>query len=331
MIESISKIEKTDILLALALAFEEKSNGGSAKNAFALTEKFFSAISAEDAEMIKARAGYFDRLPAEKQKIWQKIRLDKIRRRGLSERLDANVHPHQIAEILNLEPRAVQLLVLKNLPAALSRKIAGNLKTNLSETEFLSDQTGLNNPINDEIVALIRRKFVSNFVALEDVFEPAETDKIPVQKLNDLIHHLGIRETAIACRGINSKETLAAFLNRFDEENAKEIAKNITELERVKPVWVERADRLVRKSLENQFQPETLLRSLGFRLLAMAFVRRDATAKKYTAQKMTPFEAKNWLALVAESDREYATASEDERHILDRRKRIIERLAAKFV
>lgn len=331
MVESISKTEKSDILLALALALEEKQNGAGARDAFALTEKYFSALSAEDGEIIKARAEYFDRLPPEKREIWLKIRLDKIRRRGLSERLDANVHPQQIAEILKLEPPAIRLLVLKNLPAALSRKISENLKTKISESDFSNNQTNLDRQIKDEIVALIRRKFVSNFAALEDIFEPAETDKIPVQKLNDFIHHLGIRETAIACRGINSKETLAAFLNRFDEENAKEIAKNITELERVKPVWVERADRLLRKNLENQFQPEMLLRSLGYKILSLAYVRRDVTAKKYTAQKMTPFDAENWLALVAESEREYETTSDEERHILERRKRIIERLAAKFV
>lgn len=331
MIESISKTEKSDILLALALAFEEKENGAAAIKTVSLFEKYFSALTPEDAKLIKARAEYFERLSPEKKEIWQKLRLDKIRRRGLSERLDANVHPQQIAEILNLEPPAIQLLVLKKLPAALSRKISGNLKTEFSETDFLSDQSSLNSPINDEIVELIRRKFVSNFAAFEDIFEPAETDKIPVQKLNEFIHHLGVRETAIACRGINSKETLAAFLNRFDAENAKEIAQNITELERVKPVWVERADRLVRKILENQFQPETLLRNLGSKLLATAFVRRDATAKKYTAQKMIPFEAENWLALVTESELECEAASEEERHILDRRKLIIERLAVKFV
>ena len=165
----------------------------------------------------------------------------------------------------------------------------------------------------------------------EDVFEPSDTDKIPAQNFDAFLRHLGIRETAIACRGINSKETLAAFLNRFDETSAKEIAENISELEKIKPFWVERADRLLRKTLENQFQPETLLRSLGFKILAIAFVKRDATARRFTAQKMMPFEAENWFELIAESETEYQKALENERQILDRRRRIVERIAANFI
>lgn len=334
MIESISKTERADLLLALALAFDKKLGGTEADverpPAAELAEKYFSAFGPADAKRIKARAEYLDRLSPEKYELWQKIRLDKIRRRGISDRLDGNVHPLQIARVLNLEPKEVQLLVLKNLPPALSRNIASNLDTKPSEDEFSADQAGPVAAISDEIVELIRDRFVSNFVALEDVFEPSATDRIPVWKLPDFIHHLGIRETAIACRGISSKETLAAFLNRFEEEDAKEIARNITELENVKPFWVERADRLLRKTLENQFQPETLLRNLGFNILAMAFVRRDAAARRYTAQKMMPFEAENWLAMVAENELEYAAAPENERQAVERRRRVVDRLAANF-
>lgn len=335
MIESISKTEKSDILLALALAFEKKlsetDNEKAVKTASHLTEKFLSAFGSEDLKRIKSRAEYYDRLTTEKRKLWQKIRLDKIRRRGLAQRLDANIHPNQISEILNLEPKAIQLLVLNNLPVSVSRKVVANLKTKLDQTEISSDQSNINNSINDEVVALIRNKFISNFVALEDVFDASDTDKIPIEKFAGFITHLGIRETAIACRGISSKETLAAFLNRFDEETAKEIAQNITELENVKPFWVERADRHLRKTLENQFQPESLLRSLGFKILAIAFVLRDATARKYTLQKMLPFEAENWFELVNETEQEYKIAHEKERQILDRRRRIVERIAANFV
>lgn len=335
MIEPISKTEKSDILLALALAFEKKlgetDSGNIVKTASQLTEKFSAVLSTEDSKRLKTRAENIDRLPPEKRKIWQKIRLDKIRRRGLTERLDENIHPLQIAEILNPEPKSIQLRVLKNLPVSLSRKIAVALKDKPVETELSFEQSNFNNPLNDEIVELIRDKFVSNFVALEDVFESSATDKIPIKKFEDFVRHLGIRETAIACRGINSKETLAAFLNRFDEESAKEIAENITELENVKPFWVERADRHLRKTLENQFQPETLLRSLGYKILAIAFIRRDRTARKYTAQKMMPFEAKNWFELLEESELEYKNAPETERRILERRQRIVERIAANFI
>lgn len=334
MLDSISKTERADILLMLALAFEKKfsENGDEnvVKTVSDLTGKYFGAFGGEDAKRLKARVEYFDRLQPEKRKHWQKTRLDKLRRRGLIDRLDANIHPLQIAEVLNREPRAVQLLVLKNLPAVLGKRVAENLKTKPSPDEFSAEKLTANQ-ISDEIVSLIRREFVSNFVALEDVFESSDTDGIPIQRFEGFIRHLGIRETAIACRGINSKETLAAFLNRFDEQSAKELAENMAQLENVKPIWVERADHLLRKTLENQFQPETLLRSLGFKILAIVFIRRDVTARKYTAQKMMPFEAGNWYELIAESEQEYKDATENERQILDRRRRVVERIAGNFV
>lgn len=335
MLEAISKTEKADLLLMLALAFEKKfsENGdeSAAKNGSALSEKYFKTFSGDDAKRLKARIEYFDRLQPEKRRHWQTTRLDKLRRRGLIERLDANIHPLQIAEILNREPREIQLLVLKNLPDVLGRRVAESLRTKISAADFSVEKTNSNHQVSDDIVALVRREFVANFIALEDVFESFDTDKIPIQKFEGFIRHLGIRETAIACRGISSKETLAAFLNRFDEQSAKEIAENVAHLENVKPFWVERADRLLRKTLENQFQPETLLRSLGFKILAIAFVRRDSSARKYTAQKMMPFEAQNWHELIAESEREYRASLDEERQILDRRRRVVERIAANFI
>jgi hypothetical protein len=46
---------------------------------------------------------------------------------------------------------------------------------------------------------------------------------------------------------------------------------------------------------------------------------------------MMPFEAQNWYELIAESEQEYRDALENERHILDRRRRIVERIAANFI
>lgn len=335
MLEAISKTEKADLLLMLALAFDKKfsenADDPAVRDVSTLSEKYFKTFSGDDAKKLQARIEYFERLQPEKRRHWQTTRLDKLRRRGLVERLDANIHPLQIAEILNREPREIQLLVLKNLPDVLGRRVAESLRTKISAADFSVEKTNSNQQVSDEIVALVRREFVSNFIALEDVFESFDTDKIPIQKFEGFIRHLGIRETAIACRGISSKETLAAFLNRFDEQSAKEIAENVAHLENVKPFWVERADRLLRKTLENQFQPETLLRSLGFKILAIAFIRRDQSARKYTAQKMMPFEAENWYELIAESEQEYRESAENERQILDRRRRVVERIAANFI
>ena len=81
MLKPISKTEKADILLTLALAFEKKmSESGeerTVKTVAELTEKYFAAYPSDDAKKVRARSEYFDRLPPEKRNVWQKSRLEK--------------------------------------------------------------------------------------------------------------------------------------------------------------------------------------------------------------------------------------------------------------
>lgn len=44
-----------------------------------------------------------------------------------------------------------------------------------------------------------------------------------------------------------------------------------------------------------------------------------------------PFESESWFELIAESETEYQNAPDNERQILDRRRRIVERIAANFI
>ena len=327
----ISQAEKTDILLALAMAFENKiaraENRETVKTARELAEESFGAINAEDFEFLRERAALLDDLTEENREAWHEIRLEKIRGRGRTQRLDENVNPSHIVEILSREPRAIQQLILKNLPPDLSRRIALYM-----DLHFLpEDQSAKNSDqINEEIVALVRQKFLSNFIALEDVYEPDALDRFSVDELENFIRHLGLREIAIACRGINSKETLAAFLNRFDEEDAREIALYLTELDKIRPFWVAQADALVRKSWSADWPPARAIRKIGFKLLAAVFVRRDETKCNYAAQKLPLGEVKNWQRRMRVSKKKYFAAPEEDQLRLDKRSRMIERLAVKF-
>lgn len=327
--KTISQAEKTDLLLALALAFEKKNagTGESLLTARELVEKSFGALPSEDFEALKSRAALVDDLPAENREEWRERRLEKARARGHSNRLDENLNPSQIVEVLMREPKVVQMLILRNLPPDLSRRISLYLDLN-----FLpAGKSAANAPrINEEIVALVRQKFLSNFIALEDVYEPDELDRLSVDGLEDFIRHLGLREVAIACRGINSKETLAAFLNRFDDEDVREIALYITELDKIRPFWVAQADALVRKSWNADLPPAKVIKKIGFKLLAAGFVLRDETKSDYTAQKLSVRDVKNWQRLVKVSRKKYFAADDEDRLRLDKRRRIVERLAAKF-
>lgn len=327
MIQDVSQSERLDILLILALAFERNSGKPAEQTSVKLVNESFAALSGEDLEILQSRAQLFDSLPVKEQKIWQSSWLDKIRRRGRPVRLDEQINPAQITEVLRSETKAVQELILRHLPINLSGQVASEL--GLKSGPFILSKAG-HQPIHDKIVALVRQKFLSHFVALEDIYEPTAADKLSIRELAKFIRQLGVRETAIACRGISSKESLAVFLGRFNESNAKEIAQYITELEKIKPFWVAEADKLVRRTLERDFQPDDLLQSLGLQLLASGFVRREATAQKYTAQKMSSGESERWFAYLQTSTEDFSSASTDERLRLEKRQRIFERLLIRF-
>jgi hypothetical protein len=323
MIRNISQSERLDILLALALVFR-RSEEAAQQTAAELAEKSFSALSPRDLETLQARAALFDRLPAENRQLWQSFWLDKIRRRGRSVRLDEYINPLQMAEILQSEPPSIQLLILRNLPPGTSREI-------IAQTGVENASEGGDAPTpTAEIVAIVRQKFLSYFVALEDVYEPIELDKFTAAELSNFIRTLGVRETATACRAIGSKETLAAFLNRFDEENARQIVHYITEMEKVKQFWVIQAEKILRETWNPALKPDDLLRVLGLKLLATAMHERDETAFRYTAQKLAPTESRRLAEYVDEVKNQVRLASDEEKANLQKRRKIIERLAAKF-
>ena len=331
MLKTISQAEKNDILLALALAFEKTFSNAEtsepAKTASELVERSFSAVGKEEFEALKSRAEIIDGLTKENRDAWQEIRLEKIRGRGRSHRLDENINPSHIVEVLNHEPRTIQILILKNLSSDLSRRIALYLGLDFVPDDKPSKN---GNQISEEIFSLVRQKFLSNFIALEEIYEPDELDKFTFNELENFIRHLGLREIAIACRGINSKETLAAFLNRFDEEDAREIAHYITELDKIRPFWVAQADTLVRKSWSADLPPAKVIKKIGFKLLATAFIMRDEMKCEYARQKLSIRDVKNWQRLIRTSKRRYGLAAEEDKARIDKRIKIIERLAVKF-
>jgi hypothetical protein len=326
MIGTISQPERLDILLALALVFR-RADEDAEQTAAQLAEKSFSALSPPDLETLKERAALFDRLPPKNRQLWQAFWLDKIRRRGRSLRLDEHINPLQMAEILQNEPRSIQFLILRNLAPDARREVAAHLGVEkIIETNEFESQTP-----TPEIVAIVRQKFLSYFVSLEDVYEPTEIDKFTIAELSGFVQTLAVRETATACRAIASKETLAAFLNRFDEENARQIVHYITEMEKVRQIWVIQAEKLLRETWNPALKPEEFLRVLGLKLLAMAMYERDETALRYTLQKLPPREAQMLSEYVGEIRNGASARPDEETANLNTRRKIIERLAIKFI
>ncbi len=325
MTATISKTEKLDLLLALSRILERKTTDESL-NAVASVEHFAqkTAFVTTESDLLswRERAVGLDNLSAENQKVWQNYWLEKIKRRGYSARLDALIHPSQIVSFLKSEPKNVQALIIRNLPTDSQLQISAELKINSAQN--------LPSTIREDILELVKRKFLSHFNAFEDIFEPQETDRFSFAEISGFIYLLGIRETAIACRGIKSKESLAVFLNRFDKRDAHEIARFITQLEKIKPFWVFQADRLIQNLWTNNLKPHDLLTTLGLKLFALAYSDRDAAAQKFTAQKLNIADAEKWTQFLAETILEIENASDDERSSIDKRRSVVKRLAQKF-
>ena len=320
----ISQTENLDVLLTLALAFENMLVESNPKTVVQLAKTSFGALSPDKLSALQARAAFVDKLPNEQRNLWREICLEKLLRRGKSIRLDENINPVHIVSNLSREPPAIQKIILRNLPTDLSQRIAQYLEIKF-EPEIEKSE-----PINPEIADLIRAEFLSNFVSPEDLYEPSELDSLSVAELAKFIHHLGLREVAIASRGISSKETLAAFLNGFATDDTREIVRYLTELENIKSFWVAQADEMVRNNWEQEANPEKTLQKIGFKLLAIAFVERDETARKYTIQKFSTKDSQAWRKILRATEKEVLTDDETKLQ-MEKRRKIVEKLAVRFI
>jgi hypothetical protein len=118
-------------------------------------------------------------------------------------------------------------------------------------------------------------------------------------ELARLVRLLGVRETALACRGIAAVEAVAAFLKRFAPEDARAIAAHLRTLTSVEPRRVAFAGQHVHEALRAEPDPGAMLDRVGLRLLSTALSgRARRTSLLYAAQKL-PVEAARWLRLMA--------------------------------
>jgi hypothetical protein len=316
--------ENLDILLVLALAFENISSEPNTKTMSQIVEDSFGAMSAEDFSALQSRAQFLDGYSKENRALWREICLEKLIYQKRFVRLDENINPAHIGNVLSREPKSIQKHILRNLPNELAQRMAQYLEIKFdSENEKPA-------PISKEIAELIRKEFLSNFVSYEDIYEPLEIDRLSVFQLNKFIHHLGLREIAIACRGIAAKETLASFLNSFSPDDTREIVHYLTELDKIKPFWVSQADEIVRNNWEAETNPDKISAKIGFELLAVAFVPRNQAARKYTSQKFSTKDSLYWKRLLRKTEDSFYK-NDEIRANMEKRQTVVEKLAVKFL
>jgi hypothetical protein len=198
-------------------------------------------------------------------------------------------------EALAGEPERIQYLILHHLPERLAELIAAemglegregwNLRLRQLAEEGLPDPN-IDPHIDPHILGVIRRAFLSNLVSGDMLSDPTPLDLLLSAELARLVRLLGARETAIACRGIETVETVASFLRHFSAEDSRAIATCMASLTRIEPDRLRFAEQAVRASMDVGLEGAALLDQIGLRLLALAIERRELAARRYIKQKL---------------------------------------------
>lgn len=289
--------ERIEVLLALADAFAGGA-GEDGPRPSEEREELLSALDEETRQALRRRGQWLDRLAPEKRRDWLRHTLSRARpQTWAAPPLDEHLHHSHVTEALRGEPERVRRLVVAHLPPALAAACTRALR--LAEEAGGGDAEREGTPPAPEVVAVVRRVFLSHFITLADVERPTPLDFFSGAELARLVRLLGVRETALACRGIPAVEAVAAFLKRFAPEDARALAAHIRRLTDVDPRRVALAAQHVHDALRAEPEPGAMLDRVGLRMLATALSGRWRRASlRYAAQKL-PVEAARWLRLVA--------------------------------
>jgi flagellar motor switch protein FliG len=291
-----SETERIEVLLALADAFAGGA-GEDGPRPPEEREELLSTLDEKTQQALRRRGQWLDRLTPEKRRDWLRHTLSRARpQTSAAPPLDEHLHHSHVTEALRGEPERVRRLVVAHLPPALAAACTTALRLR-EEAEGGDAERG--GGLAPEVVAVVRRVFLSHFITLADVERPTPLDFFSGAELARLVRLLGVRETALACRGIAAVEAVAAFLKRFAPEDARALAAHIRRLTEVDPRRVALAAQHVHDALRAEPEPGAMLDRVGLRMLATALSGRSRRASlRYAAQKL-PVEAARWLRLVA--------------------------------
>lgn len=291
-----AETERIEVLLALADAFADGAAVADGARVSDSRAEMLSTLDEETRHAVSRRGEWLDRLTPEKRRDWLRHTLARARpvTHGAPP-LDEHLHPTHVTEALRGEPERVRRLVVAHLPHALATACTQALGMSVEDARADVERE----EPSPEVVAVVRRVFLSHFITLADVERPTPLDFFSGAELARFVRLLGVRETALACRGIPAVEAVAAFLKRFAPEDARAIATHIRTLTTVEPRRVASAGQHVQEALRAEPEPGAMLDRTGLRLLATALSGRARRASlRYAAQKL-PVEAARWLRLMA--------------------------------
>lgn len=328
---SINDSERLDVLLALALAFNTGETAEARSSSSSEALQSLSALPSTDIKALERRAKWHARLAPDEGARWLARTLSRAHQstRERLARIDEYVHPSHFIEALRAEPAPVQSLVLRHLPPVSIEFVAEALGvpplTSERDEDDAADSPSTRPPIETpaksapqpEVVDVVRREFLSRFVAADSLRAPKNLDLLSGAQLARIVRLLGVRETAIACRGEAARESVAAFLRRFSPEDARSIAAHINALTHIEPARVLLSERLVHSAMSAENTPEAMLDQIGMSVLAFSLAERDDASRRYTAQKLPVEAAKELAAIVEDSNAASAAERKTIRHLLD--------------
>ena len=308
---STGNAERVDTLFALALALGPRGDGATDEDGGRGPLEIFSSLGASERLALERRAAWHARLPPEKRREWLAYVLGGAHARGVPAQLDEHVHPSHVVEVLRDEPSYVRRLVLAHLPPALAARVeeafgergrggrekgrrARRTTGGLTEESATGDLTPVVSQPEPEVVSVVRRAFLSHFTSRAELSRVTPLELLSGVELARLVHLLGVRETALACRAIQAVEAVASFLRRFGPEDARAVAAHISTLTEVDPRRVAFAEALVHEAFSAEPEPAAMLNRAGLQLLALTLSMRDEAHARYVAQKL-PVEVARWL------------------------------------
>jgi hypothetical protein len=218
-------------------------------------------------------------------------------------RFDKDIHPTQVVAALREESPRIQSLTVRLLPPSLGEQVAEEL--GISPAEEVDSMPSMQQEVAKKLAEVVRRSFFAQFVFTAALKSPTPLDLLSGVELARLIRLLGVRETAIACRGIPAVETVTAFLKRFSAEDAHAIVFHLRTLKPVKPERIVFADSVARKAIKAETNiASTMLDRIGLTLLAIVLSAGGNLRRRHTAQKL-PLAAARELDELAHVSRTY--------------------------
>lgn len=282
------KTARIDALLAMIGLFRDaREFVGSDDIRLPESYSHLSAFDDTTQSLLTNRASKLNALTREQRRVWFALWRERLRRRGLTARLDPNVHAEQIAEVMKPEPQSVRSIIETHLPAEIASKVAIILQASEGPVSWSGTRRAQGvSKANPRLIEIVRERFLARFVAYEDLFEPTKSDRFTTKQLGNLIWNLGLREIARFCRGIEKIENLAGFVQRFEEDTGKSIGLLIPSMKNVEIERVKVAESRITKVFDKEKISDDQVRRVGMLIFAEYLCGRSDEAVRFNLQKL---------------------------------------------